>query len=127
MPKEPETMVEVECFLCGKLVAIAGFAGDQRRNKALSYLCSWCDYHDDLTRFVRPSDDERIIASIHVREGTATKGEFATVDKWGLMDLDGDRYKLLLSINETKKKMDAGDYKGSMAEFLSIVKTLVKG
>jgi hypothetical protein len=122
-----ETLVEIECHICGKLVAIAGFSGDQRRNKTLSYLCSWCDYHDDMTRFVRPEGDFLINASIHVREGTATKNEFEAVDKWGLVDEAGKQYRLLRGLNEAKKKMEAGDYKGYTEELLSIVKTLVKG
>ena len=126
MSTEQETLVEECCHLCDKLLAIAGFKGEERRRKDVLYLCDFCAQGDGA-QFKRPSDDDLIIASISAREGNATKLQTKMIEKYGMQDERGPRYRVLMACHEARKKAESGDYKGSTMELLSILKTVVGG
>lgn len=126
MSSEKEFLVEEFCHFCGTLLAIAGFLRGQRRPKGKIFLCPWCSYGADPDTYKRPPDDDLIIAAIAVRDGNATQRQAAINAKYGLEGVSQTRRALLLGCYEAKKKMEAGDYQGSTAELLSIVKTIAR-
>lgn len=122
--EEQETLVEIFCHLCDTLLAIAGFKGRQRRSKSTIFLCSFCA-QGDASQFKRPPEDDLIIASIkHRAKAKLTDQEQEHIDKYGLRDETGDRYKLLLACHEAKMKFE-GAPKGSNEEiFFSLLKMM---
>lgn len=89
-------------------------------------MCHWCAYGADPDTYKKPDDDTLIIASLAVKDGTATQRQAAINAKYGLEGVNPDRQTLLLGCYEAKKKMEAGDYQGSTAELLSIVKMIAR-
>lgn len=119
-----EFLVEEFCHFCGTLQAIAGFLPGQRRPKGRTYLCSWCAHGADPDTYKRPSDDDLIIASLAVRDGTATQRQAAIHAKFGLEGVSPDRQKTMLACYEAKRLLQAGDSNGAVRELLSIIKTV---
>lgn len=125
-PGEEEFLVEVFCHFCGQLQSIDGFLPGERRPKGRIAMCTWCALANAPDTYKKPADDDLIIAAIRVEEGTASLRQTEINAKFGLEGVNPDRHKLLLSCHEAKKKMEAGDFKGSTAELLSIVKTIAR-
>lgn len=114
-------------MFCGKLVAISGFRGTEKRNAAYDYRCDSRDCRLKAKLLPRPPVfDVLIRAQILVDAGEGTEKDREMLDRWGHPDRNGKRYQFLLSYFKASKDTQAGNFKSAAEEFLSLFKKIAR-